>query len=434
MTIDSEVLNSKAVNSLCEMYASEYRSQSFATMRDPVPSMLNALGACAGFAAQVAVWRELVLPTQRNPGDFLFHAAPKSGGIFFFGDAINIFLFLTRPDRLSFLSLAAGPLSDSSDLPDIGELVTRIAGSVGTESFGQPRLPPSVDLPELPGAALAKTWENAAILLREHRPAEWPALFGAAAYNIITANRKLLAPPIAVRILVEAAAPTSKLDPTTVEHSGIPAPVLTNWSMRAVDPKNNSEILAEVHSVMPAMPSRISARPIERPTIAFLNLAGPSCAALAGEDKEAIADVFGDNVQVSADRVPTCDVLFLYCAFEPSGAVVGQTLSLRDLIGESGASIAVVASQVPSELSSGPEFPKLLSRGKNTPANLIITNNRKGAAFGKFFRSLFQLMQEGAPMPMAWVKLAPQGPHQPPDLPGTICLMEAGQVSFAKTR
>jgi hypothetical protein len=77
MTIDSEILNCKAVDSLCEMYAAEYRSQPFVTMRDPVPSMLNALGACAGFAAQVAVWRELILPTQRNPGDFLFYTAPK---------------------------------------------------------------------------------------------------------------------------------------------------------------------------------------------------------------------------------------------------------------------------------------------------------------------------------------------------------------------
>jgi hypothetical protein len=33
-------------------------------------------------------------------------------------------------------------------------------------------------------------------------------------------------------------------------------------------------------------------------------------------------------------------------------------------------------------------------------------------------------------MPMAWVKLAPQGPHQPPDIPGAICLMGAGHVTF----
>jgi len=50
--------------------------------------MLNALGACAGFAAQVAVWRELVLPTKRNPGDFLVYVS-KSHDLFFFGEAIN---------------------------------------------------------------------------------------------------------------------------------------------------------------------------------------------------------------------------------------------------------------------------------------------------------------------------------------------------------
>jgi hypothetical protein len=331
MSIDAEVLNSESVDSLCGMYATEYTSQSLARMRDPVPSMLNALGACAGFAAQVAVWRTLVLPTGRNPGDFFVYVG-KPNEILFYGEAINQFLISTPPDRLSFLSLAASTLRNSSELFDIGELAGHVAQTVGTEDFGIPRVPPSVDLPELPRAALARTWGKATHILEGHRPAEWPALLGAAAYNIIYSNRAMLAPPIALKILLEAAIPMSKLNPVTVDQSGVPPPSLTNWSMRARHPENNPEILTEVRSVMPAKPAKLSIRVVFRqPTIAFLNLSGTGCDTIVAEDSAQIGGLFHGKIRVVTTGVPSCDVLFLYCDFEPSGRIVGEGSSLRDL-------------------------------------------------------------------------------------------------------
>jgi hypothetical protein len=85
MSIDADVLNSEPAHLLSSMYATEYPPQSLPREPSPVPSMLNALGACAGFAAQVAVWRELVLPTKRNPGEFFVYAITKSRETFFFG-------------------------------------------------------------------------------------------------------------------------------------------------------------------------------------------------------------------------------------------------------------------------------------------------------------------------------------------------------------
>jgi hypothetical protein len=58
-------------------------------------------------------------------------------------------------------------------------------------------------------------------------------------------------------------------------------------------------------------------------------------------------------------------------------------------------------------------------------------------AFSRFFKSLFQLMWTGMPMPMAWVKLAPQTWQQSQSsqyIPVTICLMGAGQVVFGEGR
>jgi hypothetical protein len=112
--------------------------------------------------------------------------------------------------------------------------------------------------------------------------------------------------------------------------------------------------------------------------------------------------------------------------------VIGQGLSLRDLIGKSRARVAVIASEVPVELLQNTGFQKSLNRGNNSPVNLVITGSRNGDAFGRFFKSLFQLMWTGVPMPIAWTKLAPQSPRQPRDIPGTICLIEAPQLAFLK--
>jgi hypothetical protein len=76
------------------------------------------------------------------------------------------------------------------------------------------------------------------------------------------------------------------------------------------------------------------------------------------------------------------------------------------------------------------EFSKSFSRSGHPAVNLVIVINRNGQAFSRFFKSLFEDMWAGIPMPLAWVKLAPQGPNQRADIPGSICVMEAGQVVF----
>ena len=183
---------------------------------------------------------------------------------------------------------------------------------------------------------------------------------------------------------------------------------------------------------MPARPARIAAPPviIDQPMIAFLNLAGAACTTIAAEDRTLIGELFGRNVQLTTVPVP-CDVLFLYCSFEPPGKIVGTEGSLRSLIRDSKARVAVVASQAPADLLSNREFQTALAKGDNPPVNLVMTLNRNGDNFGRFFKSLFELMWTGLPMPMAWVQLAPQGPQQRDDIPGTIFLAEAGHVAFA---
>src|SRR5262249_36673444 len=157
----------------------------------------------------------------------------------------------------------------------------------------------------------------------------------------------------------------------------------------------------------------------QNPRIAFVNLAGDSCAAIAAEDRASLDELFRGNVQAATDLV-ACDVLFLYCNFDPRGKVIGAAKPLRGLIRESGARVVVIASDTPTGLFTDAEVQKEIHQGDNPPVNLVITYQRHGENFGRFFKSLFQQMWTGTPMGFAWIVLSPQG-NLPPDetLPGT---------------
>jgi hypothetical protein len=143
---------------------------------------------------------------------------------------------------------------------------------------------------------------------------------------------------------------------------------------------------------------------IQFPKIGFLNLAGTSGQLLLEGDKATLEPIFPSCV-VSEDAVPECDVLLIYAQVQTDGRVVGCSDGLRDIIRKAKAVIAIVA--FPNEPND------LIAAGKPTgygQANLVLTINRKGAAFATFYSELFGRMYRGKTMPVAWVELAPQIP------------------------
>ena len=169
---------------------------------------------------------------------------------------------------------------------------------------------------------------------------------------------------------------------------------------------------------------------IENASLGLLNLVGEAADDLLARDRADLAPVFAGRVQVSTRAVPRCNLLFLYCALDTSARVSGTEFSLRGVIKAAGAHVAVVASEVPAEILMAPGFGSSLGSARDWSANIVITMNRNGDSFGRFFRELFSQMQDGKTMPMAWVTLAPQVPQQSDDIPGTVCLMEAGHIAF----
>jgi hypothetical protein len=163
---------------------------------------------------------------------------------------------------------------------------------------------------------------------------------------------------------------------------------------------------------------------IVAPRFATLNLKGAEGEALVEADTKALEPVLGVAEQ-STSVPPKCDVLFLYSDLSADGRIAGTQMWLGELVRACEATVLVVATENPGpayNASKGPGYGRV---------NLVMTLDRRGDLFARFFVRLFEDMKRGTPMPLAWVKLAPQGPvpaHS--ELPGTMFICMAEQVVF----
>jgi hypothetical protein len=162
-----------------------------------------------------------------------------------------------------------------------------------------------------------------------------------------------------------------------------------------------------------------SVRLLRSPKLGILNFKGGSALQIQAADRSAVERFFSSTVE-STSVVPSCDVLFIYCDFDADGNVVGTTLQFREIVRDSCAAVAVVASENPGE--------NIFKAGKPTgygQANLVFTLNRKGQGFEIFYQRLFEQMANGTSMPVAWNKLAPQIPGmEHPDGPHCLLICE----------
>lgn len=164
---------------------------------------------------------------------------------------------------------------------------------------------------------------------------------------------------------------------------------------------------------------------INSPRIGFLNLIGSPAQAILEEDKAALISLFASSEQ-SEDAPPICDVLMIYCDVQSDGRITNHSGGLRDIIRDSQAPIVIVASE--NDAKSYTAAAKSTGYGY---ANLVMTLERKDAAFADFFIALFSKMFKGQSMPRAWVELAPQNPRATHGgCPGAIFAAEVGHIIF----
>jgi hypothetical protein len=165
---------------------------------------------------------------------------------------------------------------------------------------------------------------------------------------------------------------------------------------------------------------------IHAPRLGILNLKGQTAEQEVAADIEALGPVLGKPVPGSTWQ-PFCDVLFIYCDVAPDGQLNGFPGTLRDLIQKLQAPVVIVATE-----NSADAYIASTKDPGHGRANLVMTLARRGDAFATLFVRLFSDMKQGVSMPVAWAKIAPQGPAKEHEaLPSMIFACELGQMTFA---
>ncbi|MDX1921974.1 MAG: hypothetical protein SFW65_02450 [Alphaproteobacteria bacterium] len=165
-----------------------------------------------------------------------------------------------------------------------------------------------------------------------------------------------------------------------------------------------------------------SAGAISNPVVGIYDLCGdPNISA----DEKVLGTIFS-KVLKSTVYPPRCNVLFLYCKIGADGKIENTSASLGEIIDASAASIAIVATE-----NIGNHYIQTGKRGPHSRTNLVMTTNRNGPVFMRFFEKLFNAMNAGEPMTAAWSRLAPQiAGMEHKDCPGTIFSAELGDITF----
>lgn len=207
----------KAALAINDYFVKRYRSQSGTI---DFASVLNALGALAGFGCQMAV-REGFIKTGRITEEEAFVVVEtKSGEKYFWGDFLNSPLLATDRDQISVWSLVAGAAQSAGAkmLPEVETIIKHNAETVGSEAFGIPRVPTKFAAQELPILVLKKYWPMMQKLLNDNKVDAkfWGWTFALASQYIIYGNRAALDPSMAAKIVMEAALPMSKIDPASL--------------------------------------------------------------------------------------------------------------------------------------------------------------------------------------------------------------------------
>jgi len=189
-------------------------------------TVLCALGALAGYAAQQAIREAVVKPGKLTVDQAFVVIETRSGDVFYFGDLLNAVIVSKDGGQVgardqghaSIWKIVSdgGYEAGARNLPDVTDMIKHCAATVGKEEFGIPRVP-GAHMPELlPREAVRRLWPAVRRRLAGSEPMSWPLHLALAAHTLIVELKNELRPDIAVQIVMEAAVPMSKIDPMTL--------------------------------------------------------------------------------------------------------------------------------------------------------------------------------------------------------------------------
>ena len=177
-----------------------------------IESFLTVIGSLAGFSCQMSV-REALKNAEATGEKIVWATASGADGKkYYFGDALNKPL---AESNYSIWNLVAGAVEKlGAKLPDVSEIFKHVAGTVGSDTFGIPRIPNSHSPGDLPMNYLKVIWPCIFPVAAQFcdNPSEWPILFGIAIQEAMFMAKDVIDPGLAATIVMECAIPMSKVD------------------------------------------------------------------------------------------------------------------------------------------------------------------------------------------------------------------------------
>jgi hypothetical protein len=173
-------------------------------------SLLCALGAIAGHACQASV-RAQAVAAGKGPGAPFRAIRGRDEKTYLCVEPMRGPL---AEHKMSLWNLAAGAakLHGSRSLPDLDDIFAHSESVVGTQKFGLPRLPAQHAVSGSPIGFATRMWPAAEALIRvSGDPKLWPIAAGLAVQQAIAATRDIVAPDVAVTIVMESAIPVSRI-------------------------------------------------------------------------------------------------------------------------------------------------------------------------------------------------------------------------------
>ena len=178
-----------------------------------IETLLGIVGSLAGYSCQASLRAECIQSQGLAENQVFVIMTGADGRKYYFGDRLNKPL---AECQYSVWGLSAGAAQDlgAKDLIAIDEVFAHVAGTVGSDLFGIPRIPENHKPSDLPANYVKFIWSKFLPIVKQYcaSPAEWPILFGLAAQEALGMGKNVIDPALALAIVMECAIPMSKVD------------------------------------------------------------------------------------------------------------------------------------------------------------------------------------------------------------------------------
>jgi len=177
-----------------------------------IESILCALGALAGYSCQASIRAQAVARGLAETAN-LVAVDTKDGRRYFFGNHLNKPL---AESQYSVWGLVGGGAQHAGCIKalDVGEIFKHVSETMGSEAFGQPRVPEKHAPQDLPLNYVHTLWPKLLPIIQKFcpNPEHWPVLLGLSIQEVISMGQQVLDPCMASRLVMESAIPMSKVN------------------------------------------------------------------------------------------------------------------------------------------------------------------------------------------------------------------------------